>query len=85
MRRQLRRLMYQTMNDILELEDYARDMSGAAYWCERDGQHVLADEMRCVGREYRVRGLEMRATLALLEHMLAQPDNTEASGPSADG
>jgi len=82
MRHQLRRLMYQSLNDILQLEDYARDMAGAAYSCERDGRHGLADEMRCVGREHRIRAMEMRTGLALLERRLAELG--EASGRTGD-
>ena len=85
MRDPLRRLMYRTKNDILQFADYARDMAGAACWCERDGQHGLADEMRCVGREYGVRGLEMRSRLALLEHRLVQCGDRKASGHITDG
>lgn len=78
MQHQLKRLMYQTINDILQLEDYACDMAGAAYRCEQDGQPDIANEMRYVAREYRIRALEMRAKLVLLEQQSAQLGKREA-------
>lgn len=79
MRDQLRRLMDLTLNDVLQAEEYAQDMTEAAYWCEQDGQHAI--EMRIVGREYRVRGIEGRARLALLERAYAQLPDSGASDP----
>lgn len=73
--------MYLTLNDVLQAEEYAQDMAGAAYWCEQDGQHAIASDMRMVGREYRVRSIEGRAKLALLTRAYARlPSDGETSG-----
>jgi len=68
-----------TLNDVLQAEEYAQDMAQAAYWVEQDGQHAIASDMRMVSREYRIRGIEGRAKLALLEQQIAPLPNSEAS------
>lgn len=47
-------------------------MTEAAYWAEYDGHQAAAEDMRHVIRQYRIRGMEKRAKLALLQR--AYPD-----------
>ena len=72
MRGEVRQVMDLMVEGIIKDEGFARETAEAAYWCEQDGQHVTAEEMRLVARQYRIRGMKKRAKLALLQK--AYPD-----------
>lgn len=72
MREEVRQVIDLTIEAIIKDEGFAREMAEAAYWCEQDGHPAVAEDMRHVGRQYRIRGMEKRAKLALLQR--AYPD-----------
>jgi hypothetical protein len=67
MREEVRRVMGLTIEGIIKDEGFAREMAEAAYWCEQQGHHLPAEDMCSVSRQYRIRGMEKRARLALLQ------------------
>jgi hypothetical protein len=67
MREELRQVMDLTIQGIIKDEGFAREMAEAAYWCEQDGHFAVAEEMRHVSRQYRIRGMGKRSKLALLQ------------------
>ena len=72
MREEVRRVMELTIESIVKDEGFAREMAEAAYWTERDGHLLVAEDMRHVSRQYRIWGMEKRARLTLLQR--AYPD-----------
>ncbi|KNY19567.1 hypothetical protein AKJ13_27090 [Methylobacterium sp. ARG-1] len=72
MREEVRQVMDLTIEGIIKDEGYARELAEAAYWTEQDGHRAIAEDMRHVGRQYRIRGMKKRARLALLQR--AYPD-----------
>ncbi len=67
MREEVRQVMDLTVEGIIKDEGFAREMAEAAYWAEHDGHTTVAEDMRHVSRQYRIRGMEKRARLALLQ------------------
>jgi len=67
MREEVRQVMDLTVEGIIKDEGYARELAEAAYWTEHDGHAAVAEDMRHVSRQYRIRGTKKRAKLALLQ------------------
>lgn len=67
MHKDVRQVMDLMVEDIIKDEGFAREMAEAAYWCAQDGHPIVAEEMHHIGRQYRIRGMEKRAKLALLQ------------------
>ena len=67
MREEVRQVIDLTIEGIIKDEVYAREMAEAAYWIEQDGHPAVIEEMRHISRHYRIRGMEKRARLALLQ------------------
>jgi hypothetical protein len=66
MREEVRQVVELTIQGIIKNEGLAREMAQAACSCEQDGHLAVAEEMRYVSRQYRIKGMEKRAKLALL-------------------
>lgn len=72
MREEVRHVMDLTIEGIIKDEVYARELAEAAHWVEHDGDPTIAEDMRQISRQYRIRGMKKRASLALLQR--AYPD-----------
>ena len=75
MRNSQRDLMETFFRCIKVDEEFAHEVAEVAERCGRDGNHSVATAMRNISRNHRIRGMEQRAKLAVVEGQHADKFN----------